>query len=168
MYTLAMLTPLDVAIEYDKDWDLWWWIGASALGVVAIAIALTFVPLWDWIGRFEPGAAEVIGRIVLAVLALAAAYTLVVLPGTMMRHVQAHENVWWVVIGWVAGAIALIFISREYGWLRWLAPSLVGAGLLVGAANDALQRFASWVPTTAAAVLAVIILGVGLLWLRNR
>ena len=168
MYTLALLTPLDVAIEYDKDWDLWWWIGAAVLGVVAIAIALTFVPLWDWIGRFESGTAVVIGRIVLAVVALAAAYTLVVLPGTMMRHVQAHENVWWVVIGWVAGAIALIFLSREYGWLRWLAPSLVGAGLLIGAANDALQRFASWIPTTAATVLAVIILGVGLLWLRNR
>ncbi|WP_424446863.1 hypothetical protein [Microbacterium sp. CH-015] len=168
MYTLAFLTPLEVAIEYDKDWDLWWWIGAGVVGVVAITIALTVIPLWGWTDRFDSEVGVLIGRIVLAVLALAAAYTLVVLPGTMMRHVQAHENVWWVVIGWLVGGVALITISREYGWLRWLAPSLVGAGLLIGAANDALQRFASWIPTTAAAVLAIIILGIGLLWLKSR
>ncbi|MDE0546346.1 hypothetical protein [Microbacterium sp. C7(2022)] len=163
---------LEVAVEYDKDWTVWWWVGAAVIGALAVALAATAPTLWGVIDDHENegGRGALLMRILLSIAGIAALVVLVVLPGTMMRHIEIHSHVWWVVFGWGLAAVFLWWAGSAWytRWLAWVPAIAIGAGVIVGAGNDALHRLASWIPMAAGTLLTLIVVGVVALVLYNK
>lgn len=167
-----LLVPAeDVAVQFVTDWTIWGWIIAVAVGIAAalVALATPFLAAFASEVRYPVPA-----WILVVAAAIGAAGVLLILPGTMMRHVSTHPNVWWVGIPWAA--VALFFwwwgVARlgdsPLRWAGYVPAILTGAGVVIGAGYDALNRFASWIPTTVGAVLLLMVIGGFALYLKAR
>lgn len=161
----------DVAVQFVKDWTVWGWLIAVAIGVAAVLVALVTPFLAASVDEARHGA---VMWTLLVIAAVGAAGVLLILPGTMMRHVYTHPVVWWVAIPWVAIALffwwwgAVQWGGSRMSWAGYVPAMLIGAGVLVGAGYDALNRFASWIPATVGAVVLVLVLGGLFLYLKAR
>ncbi|MBS1674438.1 MAG: hypothetical protein JSS74_10785 [Actinobacteria bacterium] len=161
----------DVAVQFVKDWTVWGWLIAVAIGIAAVLVALAAPFVAAYANEARHG---MVIWILLVIVTSGAAGVLLILPGTMMRHVYTHAVVWWVVIPWVA--VALFFLwwgamqlgGSPLSWAGYVPAILIGAGVLVGAGYDALNRFASWIPATVGAVVLAFVLGGLFLYLKAR
>lgn len=161
----------DMAVQFVKDWTVGGWVIAIAIGVAAVLFTLA-VPFLATLTEDLRYAAP--AWILLVIAAVGAVGVLLILPGTMMRHVSTHPNVWWVAIPWAA--VALFFWwwgAAQLGdtpmrWAGYVPAILIGIGVLIGAGYDALNRFASWIPTTVGAVLLGLLLIAVFVYVKAR
>lgn len=159
MNMLDLVAASAPAVEFERDWTVWWWIGAIVVGLAAIAIAAAFLPLWE---AMEDRGAHIALVILLGLSALASAVVLLVLPGTMMRHIVVHENVWWIAVPFLVAALGFVWLGLgrlAFGWAGYVPAVLIVLGVGIGAGYDALNRLASWIPTT---VGALVLLGIAI------
>ncbi|MBS1905489.1 MAG: hypothetical protein JST33_02745 [Actinobacteria bacterium] len=168
---LLRIRTEDVAVQFVKDWTVWGWLIAVAIGIAAILVALAAPFAAAYANEARHGR---LLWVLLVVAVVGAAGVLLILPATMMRHVYTHPVVWWVVIPWVA--VALFFLwwgavqlgGSPLSWAGYVPAIIIGAGVLIGAGCDALNRFASWIPATVGAVVLAFALGGLVLYLKAR
>lgn len=167
----GMVPAEDIAVAYAKDGTAWGWVIAAAIGLAAVLVAVVAPLVAGFLDDVRGG---LIWWILLLLVGLAAAGVLLVLPGIMMRHVEIHANVWWVVIPWMAVAGFFVWWGRSRLWeqdLQWagyVPAILITAGVAIGAGVDALNRLASWIPTTVGALVALLVIIVIVLVAKAR
>ena len=98
------------------------------------------------------------------IVTLASVAALLFMPGVIMRHIEHHESVAWVVGAGVVGVVALsiwaFFLESDAGLMRWIPPGALGVGVVFGDLIDALNRAAASFPMGAGTFLLVLVAGV--------
>lgn len=145
------------ATTYLTDWSTWNWYATSA--VILISAVIVALVVYATVAlRYEGVSTRWFVILPTGVLTIIAALCLLGLPGTLMRHIEHHEGVWWVVgpLVLLAIAFALIGLVQDNPGPFVAAIGLV-AGVIFGAISDALDRAAASIPTS----VPLMLLGVG-------
>lgn len=159
----------ETAVTYFTDWEPWNWYATVALILVCVAVSGAIAL---WLERsVKVGFTQrwyVIGGGTL--IGLAGTVALLMLPGTLMRHVKHHENVWWIVIPFVLLALGLVAVALVNDIAAPFVPAgALALGIIFGAIDDALQRAAAWFPTSVVSLIALVAIGtIGMfIWARQ-
>lgn len=175
MNTSTFLTATDVAVTFQTDWEGWVFalaVAAAVASVVWIAATPYLLALVDDVTDRRSEWVRTPAFVVTGALTLASLVGAYALPGAIMRRLPHHEQVWLVVAGALVALGALGWWAwREdwRGWMFWVPAAVIAAGTVIGAAVDALSRAAASIPTSANALLGLIVVGVAVvvLWMRK-
>ena len=169
---------MDIAVTYETDWTAAHAIGVGILTAASLVWALVALPLAGWVfvenrSHRSPNRRSALGNwgrgIIWIAASLTAALTLLTAPGAIMRHLQHHPSVAWVVVPGllIAGALAWFTLSspiqQSAGFWSLIPAGLLTVGVLVGWGLDALTRAAASLPMSVGG-LVLLLLG-GLIWL---
>ena len=175
---------MDIAVTYETDWTAAHAIGVAVLTAAALTWALVALPLAGWAFvenhyRRAPHRRSTLGSWVRGIIwiaaSLAAALTFLAVPGTIMRHLQHHPSVIWVVIPGllIAGALAWFGLSSPFqqsaGLWSLIPAGLLTVGVLGGWLIDALTRAAASLPMSLGGFVLLLLVGaVGLVLYARR
>lgn len=155
----------DVAVPYLQDWQLWEWVTWSGLLAAAVVVAAGWRRYRAWVvERTDHWLPTIAVPVVAGIGSLTG---LLWLPHALMRHISDQRTVGWLFLGLlaVAGVLAVLawrdaddlgYYDRTR-YLTYVGSIALALGTVVGGADDALNRFASTIPTSVAALLLAII-----------
>lgn len=174
---------MDIAVTYETDWTAAHAIGVGILTAASLAWALVALPLAGWAfvenrSRRSPNRRSTLGNWVREIIwiaaSLTAALTLLTAPGAIMRHLQHHPSVAWVVVPglMIAGALAWFALSspiqQSAGYWSLLPAGLLTVGVLGGWIIDALTRAAASLPMSLGGFVLLLCAGLIGLFLYAR
>lgn len=173
-----MLRAEDVAVAFESDWNGWGIAIVATISVLAVAWVLGSRRTLAWISyRVQASdAGAIVGYGLWGLLTLAALIVLLVMPGTIMRHLPDHGTVGWVVGGSLLVAIVLAFWAggapsiwgRGFAWVPFLPAIVVALGAAIGWIVDGVTRVAASVPMAVGTFVLLIVGGVIALFLYLR
>lgn len=158
-----MLHVEEPAHLFETDWRWWAWVLVSVIFAFGYLVAYVAeaVALWAQEGRYRsPGR----GFAKWSAYAVSG-WSLLFVPGMLMRHLQDQSLTWWVVVPGLllVGVLAVRAWFTDWALEQVVFGSLLLVGIVGGWINDSLTRFAASIPIGVGSLLALVaILVVGL------
>ncbi|MBP2437876.1 hypothetical protein [Microbacterium amylolyticum] len=170
----------ETALAYETDWTWVNWLSVAVLTAVTVIWTLSAATVATWVSDrhvgYSRGATAVKTVMWLAWVAVScgAALVLLVLPGSVMRHIPSSGVVLVLFFTGIAASIALAIwglwgAGNDVPLFGYVPAVALFLGVLLGGVNDWLHRVAASIPTSVAVlVLTPIVLVVaGVLWAKS-